>query len=110
MGAFGVVVQRAQGLDSAVKARLHYLSLVSLLVRRELKVKYRGTFLGYIWSMLNPLLTMLIITLVFKHFNKGTPDYNLFVLSGILCWNLASQTIILGTQAIVAAQGLLKKV
>ncbi|RYZ91138.1 MAG: ABC transporter permease [Proteobacteria bacterium] len=110
MNALINITRHAKGLDENVKSRLHYFNLISILVRRELKVKYRGTFLGYAWSMLNPLLTMLIITIVFHHFNKGTPDYNLFVLSGILAWNLASQTITLGTQAIVNAQGLLKKV
>ncbi|RZM17918.1 MAG: ABC transporter permease [Pedobacter sp.] len=110
MGTFDSIAKRALSSDVRIKSRLHYVSLVSILVRRELKVKYRGTFLGYAWSMLNPLLTMLVITVVFQHFNKGTPDYNLFVLSGILAWNLAAQTITLGTQAIVNAQGLLKKV
>jgi ABC-type polysaccharide/polyol phosphate export permease len=97
-------------LRISIEERFHYLSLVAMLVRRELKVKYRGAILGYAWSMLNPLLTMLVITMVFGHLTRGIPNYNLFVLSGVLTWNVTTQTITLGTQAIVGAQGLLKKV
>jgi ABC-2 type transport system permease protein len=90
--------------------RAHYLSLVSMLVRRELKVRYRGSVLGYFWSMLNPLLFMLVITFVFSHFLKGVENYNLYVLSGILMWNATSAALTVGTQSIVSNAGLLKKV
>jgi ABC-type polysaccharide/polyol phosphate export permease len=70
--------------------RRHYLSIVSMLVRRELKVKYRGTMLGYLWSMLNPLLFMVIISVVFSHLVKGIENYSIYVLSGILFWTMVS--------------------
>ena len=88
----------------------HYLQLVNFLIRRELKVKYRGTILGYLWSMLNPLLTMTVISLVFSRLMRGIPDYNIFVLSGLLIWNVALGTIISGTNSIVANTHLLRKV
>jgi ABC-type polysaccharide/polyol phosphate export permease len=92
------------------KKTKHELSLVMLLVRRELKVKYRGSFLGYLWSMLNPLLFMLIISTVFKHIVKNIPDYHLYVLSGILAWNAISLSLAQGAQSIVMNASLLRKV
>lgn len=90
--------------------RFHYLELISLLVKRELKVKYRDSLLGYLWSMLNPLLFMVIISYVFSFIVKGIEDYNLFILSGVLFWNFFSLTLNLGTTAIVRNALLLQKV
>jgi len=86
------------------------LDLVFMLVRRELKVKYRGSFLGYIWSMLNPLLFMLVISVVFSFLVKGIPNYPLFVLSGILFWNLTSNSIAVGALSIISGAPLIRKV
>lgn len=89
---------------------LRNLSLVRQLVRRELTVKYRGSILGYLWSMLNPLLYMLILSFVFGHFMKGIPNYNLFILSGILAWNMGAQSISMATHSLVNNSSLLRKV
>lgn len=86
------------------------LDLVQTLVRRELSVKYRGSTLGYLWSMVNPLLFMLVISKVFSYIVKDVPHYHLFVLSGILFWNLTSNSILGGTAAIVNGSSLMRKV
>ena len=91
-------------------SRRHYLAIVVMLVRRELKVKYRGTMLGYLWSMLNPLLFMVIISVVFSHIVKGIENYSIYVLAGILFWNMASMSIVAGTGSIVANANLIQKV
>jgi len=91
-------------------SRIHYLSIVVMLVRRELKVKYRGTMLGYLWSMLNPLLFMVIISVVFSHIVRGIDNYSVYVLSGILFWNMVSMSIVAGTGSIVANANLIQKV
>jgi len=88
-----------------------WLSLVGLLVRKELKVRYKGSVLGYMWSMLNPLLYMLILAFVFSHVMRlKTENYTLFILTGILSWNLFFQGVVLGTASIVNNASLLKKV
>lgn len=91
--------------------RWHFLGVVGLLVRRELKVKYRESVLGYCWSMLNPLLSMLILTLVFSSiFKIAIEDYSLYVLSGVMVWNMTSFSLNLGTQSLVANANLLRKI
>jgi ABC-type polysaccharide/polyol phosphate export permease len=84
--------------------------LLNLLIRRELKVKYRGTALGYLWSMLNPFLFMLIIWAVFRGIVKDVPSYHLYVLSGIVTWNSISGSIHQGAHSIVNNGNLLRKV
>ena len=88
-----------------------WLGLVWLLVRKELKVRYKGSVFGYVWSMLNPLLYMCVLAFVFSHVMRfKTENYTLFVLSGILAWNIFLQGVVLGTSSIVNNSALLKKV
>jgi ABC-2 type transport system permease protein len=85
--------------------------LVILLVQRDLRVRYRGSVLGYFWSMMNPLLTMLILWAVFSHLMKyQMPNFSLFLLSGILTWNFFLQSLSIGVNSILHSGGLLKKV
>lgn len=88
-----------------------WVDLVTLLVQRDLRVRYRGSVLGYCWSMLNPLLYMIILSLVFSHVVRIKMDaFAIFVLSGIMGWNLFQQSIGIGINSIVANGHLLKKV
>lgn len=90
--------------------RGHYALVVLLLVGRELKVKYRGAFLGYLWSMLNPLAFMTIITFVFSRVVHKVDNYHLYVLSGILMWTMASNVIVIGTHSIANSASLIRKI
>lgn len=88
-----------------------WATLVSLLVKRDLKIRYRNSVLGYAWSMMNPLLMMTVLSIVFSHAMRvDVPHYPLFILSGLLCWNLFSQSASNGVNGIVANASLLKKV
>ena len=92
-------------------SRGHRLQLIELLVRRDLKVRYRGSFLGYLWSMLNPLLMMSVMTVVFSHAMRVDLDhYPIYILSGLLAWNMLAQSINLGVRSFVDNAALLKKV
>jgi ABC-type polysaccharide/polyol phosphate export permease len=88
-----------------------WLDLVWLLVQRDLRVRYRGSFLGYLWSMMNPLLYMGIMMFVFSHLMRfKVENYGSFILSGILAWNLFLQSLGIGVHSIVANGALLRKV
>ena len=88
-----------------------WIGLVLLLIKKELKVRYKGSVIGYLWSMLNPLLYMMILAFVFSHVMRfKTENYTLFILTGILGWNLFFQGVVLGTSSIVNNASLLKKV
>jgi ABC-type polysaccharide/polyol phosphate export permease len=119
MEALGIKSEGAGQVDQAgmsrrmrdiVAGRMHYLDLVTMLVRRELKVKYRGSVLGYVWSMFNPLLFMIIISVVFSFLMRGIENYNLYVLSGILFWNMVTLSLNMGASAIVRNGPLMMKV
>ncbi|HZN96516.1 MAG TPA: hypothetical protein VFB61_02195, partial [Gemmatimonadales bacterium] len=71
-----------------------FRELLRSLVIRNLKVKYQRSLLGFVWTMLNPLLTVGILVLVFSHVVRiPLPDYWAFVLSGYFVWNCVLQTL-----------------
>lgn len=81
------MVARAQEL-------IAYRSLVRNLVTKDLKVRYKNSVLGFLWSLLNPLLMMLVYTLVFtKIFPSGVNNFEIFVLVGLLPWNWCARSL-----------------
>ncbi|MBI5507207.1 MAG: ABC transporter permease [Deltaproteobacteria bacterium] len=88
-----------------------YRELLKNLVVNELKLRYRRSALGFLWSMLNPLLTMIVLTLVFSTIMRfNTKDYWVLLLAGMLPWIFFSQAISGGLMSIVGKGALLKKV
>ncbi|MCU1357172.1 MAG: type transporter [Acidimicrobiales bacterium] len=95
--------------------RIHHLwqyrELVGNLTRKQLKVKYKNSVLGFLWSLLNPLMYLVVFSLVFGIISKvSVPYYGIFFLSGLLAWNLFSTGLGEGTSAIVANAQLVTKV
>jgi ABC-2 type transport system permease protein len=80
------------------------------LVRKELKVKYIGSVLGAVWSLLNPVVFLAVFTFVAKVLGASVDDYPVFLLSGLLAWNLFAVSLSTGAQSVVANANLVKKV
>jgi ABC-2 type transport system permease protein len=71
---------------------IKYRELIQQLVQRDLISRYKRSFLGVAWTMLNPLGTMLILTLVFSRLFQSVQGYPIYVLSGLVGWTFFSQT------------------
>ncbi len=85
--------------------------LLWFLVRKELKVRYKNSVLGFLWSFLNPALILLIYFVVFKYFLRNpTPDFALFLFSGLLAWNVFNNSLLSSAGVLVAHAGIVKKV
>ena len=69
----------------------HYRYLLKQLVRRDIVARYKRSFLGVAWTMLNPLGTMLIMTFVFSNLFKSVQSYPVYILSGLIAWNFFAQ-------------------
>jgi ABC-2 type transport system permease protein len=81
------------------------------LIRKDLKVKYQGSALGFLWSLANPLLLLIVYTFVFQVVLKsGIPKFGYFLLSGLLVWNAFTGSVSTATDAVVGNAGLVKKV
>jgi ABC-type polysaccharide/polyol phosphate export permease len=90
---------------------LQYHSLILNLVLKDLKLKYRGSVLGVIWSLLRPLLLIGVYTLAFKFVVRiKMENYTFFLLVGLLPWNFFSGAAMAATDAIIDNANLIKKV
>jgi lipopolysaccharide transport system permease protein len=90
---------------------IHYRQLIALLVVRELKVRYKRSIFGLLWTMLNPLLLMVVYTVVFATIMKAPQrNFAIFLLSGLLPWLFFSISVLQGLNSILANQELIRKV
>lgn len=94
-----------------VSAFQRYGYLMRQLVARDFKTKYKRSVLGVLWSFLNPLLTMMVQYIVFSTlFKSDIPNFRLYLLSGIVCFNFFSEATTMGLQSIVGNAALITKV
>ncbi len=85
--------------------------LLVLLVRTDLKIKYKSSVLGYLWSMLNPALVLAIYFVIFNIISKnGIPQFAIWLFSGLLVWNLFNNAAMTATGVVVGRAGIVKKV
>ena len=96
---------------SSLKELFSYRELLVSLAKKDLKVRYKNSALGFLWSLLNPLLMMLILSFVFSLIVKfGIKDFPVFLLIGLLPWNYFNMALGSATGAVIANSGLVKKV
>jgi ABC-type polysaccharide/polyol phosphate export permease len=97
-----------------LKKLFRYRGLITSLVARELKARYRGSVLGFVWSFVNPLLLLLIYTFVFTKIMPNEDDktrpYAVFMFCGILPWNWFATSLSDAAGSLIAGGNLIKKV
>jgi lipopolysaccharide transport system permease protein len=90
---------------------LKYRELFFQLVTREIKIKYRKSVLGYLWSVLNPLLTMLVLIIVFSNmFSRNVSNFPVYLLTGQLLFNFMVISTSRSLSSVVGNSSLLKKI
>ena len=90
---------------------LKYKYLLHNLISRDLKVKYRRSTLGLLWSVLNPLLMAIVISIVFQNFFKfAVPNFAVYYLTGSLIFNFMNEATSSAMVSIVGNAPLIKKV
>lgn len=89
-----------------------YRELLSTLVRRDLRTKYKGSGLGILWSFIHPLLMMGVYTLVFSILFRVVriPNYPLFVLTGLAVWTFFQSAVLAGTGSLYRNASIIRKV
>lgn len=105
----------AAAIDGRARAHLsgllRYRELVRNFVIRDLKARYKSSFLGFLWSMANPLLMMGVYTVVFTALlPNDIPQFPVFILSGLLAWNWCTASVVGGVYSITGNAHLIKKV
>lgn len=88
--------------------KYHYL--VGQLVRRDILSRYKRSFLGVAWTMLNPLGTMIILSIVFSQLFKSIESYPAYILSGLIAWIFFAQTTNASMSGLVWGGSLLQRI
>lgn len=91
-----------------------FRGLLATLTARDLKARYRGSFLGFFWSLANPLLLLAVYTFVFsfvfqRPLGSAVEPYALFLITGLFPWVWVSSSILEGSMAFISHSGLLRK-
>ena len=99
-----------KGIIERFKTFFNYRDLIKQLIAKDLKLKYRRSFLGYLWSVLNPLLVMSIMAVVFTSiFKRNIENYPVYLFTGQICFNYMNQSSHKAINSITGNASLLKK-
>ncbi len=99
------------GLERTLRGLARYRHLLRNLVVKDLKLKYRGSVFGFIWSLANPLLMIAVYTIAFTQIlQRGTPAFVFYLMLGILPWTFFANAIAMATGSIVDNGGLVRSV
>jgi lipopolysaccharide transport system permease protein len=108
-----VVKPHAFSLDLELKELWDYRELLSFLVIREVKIRYKQTAIGVLWAILQPALTTLILAAIFSRvdrFSTGETPYLLYVLSGLLVWLFIFNGVSFGASSLLTNVNLITKI
>lgn len=96
---------------SVVRTFGKYRNLLVELIKKDIKLKYRNSYLGVVWTMLEPLLTMVVLTLVFSSLlGRGTKDFPVYILTGRLLYSFFSNGTKAALKSVRSNAGMIKKV
>lgn len=110
-GLFTVLLDRTVGIANKLAELWAYRELIKNMVLRDLRARYKNSILGYFWSLLNPLLMMLIFWFVFSVLlRNGIPMYPVFLIVALLPWSFTVTAVSGGMRAILDNAHLVKKV
>ena len=97
-------------LKFRIKMFNQYKGLIRELVSRDIKLKYRRSFLGYVWSILNPLLVMIVMTVVFSAmFQRNIENYPVYLLSGRMTFDFFMTSTNAAMNSVTGNAALMKK-
>ncbi|MDQ4108744.1 MAG: ABC transporter permease [Actinomycetota bacterium] len=96
-------------MRARLRELLTYREVLVNLIRKELKVKYTASVLGAVWSLLNPVVFLAVFSFVVAVLRVRIPDFPVFLLSGLLAWNLLSNALQAGARSVIDNANLVKK-
>lgn len=110
-GGVGVAVDRSAGVMAKLRELWAYRELIVNLVLRDLRVRYKGSALGYLWTQLAPLLLMLVFWFVFSRLQPSAISmFPVFLIVGLLAWNFCNEAVVGGARSVIDNGNLIKKV
>ena len=113
MEKFTTKIQPPSGFSLGFKELWQYRELFYFFTWRDIKVKYKQTYLGILWALLQPLGMMLLFTFIFSKtwkIDTGPVVYPIFVLSGLILWNLFNNSVAHAGESMIQNANIIKKI
>ncbi|MEX2589037.1 MAG: ABC transporter permease [Chitinophagales bacterium] len=106
-----VITAQAPTISEYWHELLKYYSMIGVFAQQEIKSAYAQTYFGLLWSVLRPLITVAIFTVIFNFFLKVPTEqpYYIFAFTGMIAWNYFAQLANIGSNIMIEKQDLLKK-
>ena len=101
---------RRTGMVAELRELVRYQDLLKLMVSQITKNRYKRSALGVLWTLLNPLISMAVLTIAFSTVFKTSSRYPVYLLSGLVCWTFFSQTTLYSMNSLSSGGGLIKRV
>jgi lipopolysaccharide transport system permease protein len=110
-GGAGVAVDHSAGAIGKLMELWSYRALIRNLVLRDLRVRYKSSVLGYLWTQIAPLLSMLVFWFVFgSFFPSDIAMYPVYLIAALLPWNFCAEAVSAGARSVIDSASLVKKV
>ena len=94
-----------------IKELYAYRQMIFSLVQRELRGRYKGSVLGFLWTFINPLLQLIVYTIVFSVIMRnGIEKYYIFLFVALVPWTLISSALVNGSTCILSSSDMIKKI
>lgn len=111
LGLGGIALDRSAGVLPKLRELWQYRELIRNLILRDLRARYKGSALGYLWTQLAPLGMMLVYVIVFSFLlPNGLAMFPVFIIVGLLPWNYTAEAVLSGTRSVIDNAALVKKV
>ena len=101
---------RRTGMVAELRELVRYRDLLKLMVSQITKNRYKRSALGVLWTLLNPLISMAVLTVAFSTVFKTSAHYPVYLLSGLVCWTFFSTTTLYSMTSLSSSGGLIKRV
>ncbi len=104
---------RSLGTIVAVREIFAHRELLDLLVRREVKARYKDSVMGMVWTLVRPLVMLAVYYFAIGKFlgaSRSIPEFAVYIFAGLTAWGLFNELVQVGTSSVVANAGLVKKV
>lgn len=96
---------------SKIKEIYEYRDMIASMVRRDLRGRYKGSIIGFLWNFINPLCQIVVYYVVFSQiFNNGIDKFHVFLIVGMMPWNFFSESLGQGSNSIVSQADMTKKI
>ena len=106
-----ILIFKRDFLSGQISTFQRYKYLLRQMVKRDFVARYRKSVLGVLWSLLNPLLTMIVMTIVFSYmFRFQIENFPVYLLSGLMLYNFFNESTSLAMGSVIASEGIIKKI